>query len=169
MDTLTHQLIVLFPDHTLWVDADPLRLTQVISNLLNNAVKYTPPGGRIECTVRDVDGHAVLSVSDTGVGITVEMLPRIFDLFAQADGARTRGRDGLGIGLTLVRRLVQLHGGQVEGRSDGLGRGSEFIVRLPLTQPLCEVPLNAASLPNRALATRKIGYACAPRRPFEIA
>ena len=114
------------------VDADPTRLEQVVSNLLGNANKYTPPGGRIEVSVV-VDGESLsLSIRDTGFGIDPEFLPRVFDLFAQADTSLARERGGLGLGLTLVKRIVELHGGSVEAHSDGPGRGSTFVVRQPI-------------------------------------
>jgi signal transduction histidine kinase/ActR/RegA family two-component response regulator len=114
------------------VSADPARLEQIVTNLLDNAVKYTPPGGRVDVAVTREGPEAVLRVRDTGVGISPELLPRVFDLFVQADRSLDRARGGLGLGLTLVRRLVGLHGGRVEARSDGPGRGSEFLVALPL-------------------------------------
>ena len=114
------------------VDGDEARLTQVFGNLLSNAVKYTHPGGRIEITARR-DGHeAAVRVRDDGVGISPELLPHVFDLFAQGAQGLDRTSGGLGIGLTVTRRLVELHGGSVEARSEGGGRGSEFEVRLPL-------------------------------------
>jgi len=109
-----------------------VRLAQIVANLLNNAAKYTEDGGRISLTARREGSHAMISVRDSGVGIPVEVLPRVFDLFAQADRTYQRAQGGLGIGLTLVRTLVELHGGNVIANSDGVGRGSEFIVRLPL-------------------------------------
>ena len=114
------------------LDADPVRLDQVIANLLNNAAKYTDPGGDIHLTARRDGNEAIISVRDTGVGIEPEKLAGIFDLFVQVEphGKRTQG--GLGIGLTLVKRLTEMHGGRVEARSAGRGHGSEFIVRLPL-------------------------------------
>jgi len=115
-----------------WVSADPTRLEQVLTNLLANAVKYTPAGGEITVTVQRDGDHAVLSVRDTGVGIRPELLPRVFDLFVQADRSLERSAGGLGIGLTLVRQLAQLHGGTVEASSAGPGRGSTFTVRLPI-------------------------------------
>ena len=115
-----------------WVSADPTRLEQILTNLLANAVKYTPPGGEISVTVRRDGERAVLSVRDTGVGIRAELLPRVFDLFVQADRSLERTAGGLGIGLTLVRQLVQLHGGTVEAASAGPGRGSTFTVWLPI-------------------------------------
>jgi len=113
------------------VVGDPARLEQIVSNLLENAVKYTPPGGRVHVAVEADGAYAVLRVRDTGVGIERAMLARIFDLFTQGARALDRSGGGLGIGLTVVRRLVQLHGGTVEAFSAGLGHGSEFIVRLP--------------------------------------
>jgi CheY-like chemotaxis protein len=109
-----------------------VRLAQIVANLLNNAAKYTEEGGRISLAGRREGNHAVISVRDSGVGIPVELLPRVFDLFAQADRSYHRAQGGLGIGLTLVRTLVELHGGTVAAKSDGVGRGSEFTVLLPL-------------------------------------
>jgi PAS domain S-box-containing protein len=124
------------PDAPVLVDADPVRLAQIFGNLLNNAVNYTDRGGHIEVAVRRVADAAIVTVADTGVGIPKKMLPHVFDLFVQVD--RTPGRDmgGLGIGLSLVRSLVELHGGEVEAHSEGEARGSRFVVRLPLTTNL---------------------------------
>jgi CheY-like chemotaxis protein len=110
-----------------------MRIAQAITNLLNNSAKYTDAGGRIEVTARREGSNAVIAVRDNGRGISPDMLPRVFDLFAQASPGADQARGGLGIGLTLVRSLVEMHGGGVEARSAGLGRGSEFIVRLPLS------------------------------------
>jgi CheY-like chemotaxis protein len=126
-----HQLAVSICPEPLTIDADPVRLGQVISNLLINAVN-TENGGQIWLTARPEQGQAVISVRDNGVGIPGDMLPKIFDMFAQLDGTMRRAQGGLGIGLTLARSLVEMHGGTIEARSDGPGRGSEFIVRLPL-------------------------------------
>jgi signal transduction histidine kinase len=115
------------------LEGDPVRLEQVFTNLFTNAVKYTPAGGRVEVSVEEADGEAIVRFKDSGVGISPEMLPRVFDLFAQADRTLDRSQGGLGIGLTLVRNLVELHGGSVSAFSEGLGRGSEFVVRLPRT------------------------------------
>jgi signal transduction histidine kinase/ActR/RegA family two-component response regulator len=125
-------LSVSLPEEVLWVDADPLRLEQVIANLVNNAARYTPAAGHISLNVRRENADVVLRVQDDGVGITAEMLPRIFELFTQADQSLARSNGGLGIGLTIVRNLVELHGGTVTATSDGPGRGSEFVVTLPL-------------------------------------
>jgi PAS domain S-box-containing protein len=127
-----HQLTVSLPDRPLALEGDQARLVQVLVNLLNNAAKYTDPGGRIEVRAAAEGNEAVVRVRDTGVGIPKEMLPRIFDLFTQVEGSRERSLGGLGIGLALVRRLVELHGGTVTAHSDGPGQGSEFVVRLPL-------------------------------------
>ncbi|MFN3648596.1 MAG: PAS domain S-box protein [Armatimonadota bacterium] len=127
-----HELNVSLPEDPLFVSADPTRLHQVIGNLLHNAAKYTPAGGRIEVTVTPRDGEAELTVRDNGVGISPEFLPRLFDLFSQADRSLARTESGLGIGLTMVKRLIELHGGTVAARSDGPGHGSEFRIRLPL-------------------------------------
>jgi PAS domain S-box-containing protein len=114
-----------------WVDGDTTRLEQVVTNLVSNALKFTPTGGTIRIWVGTEDGGAVLRVSDTGVGMGAELLPRIFDLFVQGDQPPERSSGGLGIGLTLVRQLVELHGGRVEARSAGAGQGSVFTIRLP--------------------------------------
>ena len=114
----------------MWVDGDAVRLEQVLTNIVTNAVKYTPPGGRIRVALRADGGDAVLSVEDTGFGISPKLLPFIFDLYVQADRTLDRAQGGLGIGLTLVRRLVELHGGTVVASSDGEGHGSTFTVRL---------------------------------------
>jgi len=114
-----------------WVLADATRMEQVVTNLLENAAKYTPPGGNITVTVRREDGTAVLSIADTGVGMPADLVPRVFDLFVQGDRGLERTEGGLGVGLTLVRRIVELHGGSVEAASEGPGRGSRFTVRLP--------------------------------------
>ncbi|HEY7426719.1 MAG TPA: ATP-binding protein, partial [Gemmataceae bacterium] len=126
-----HTLEVALPKEPVAVTADPVRLAQVILNLLNNAAKYTPEGGRIWLTAAAEGSEAVVRVRDTGVGIPAEMLPKVFDLFTQVDRAIDRSLGGLGIGLTLVRRLTELHGGTVEAFSRGPGQGSEFVVRLP--------------------------------------
>jgi PAS domain S-box-containing protein len=127
-----HHLSVSLPEGPLPLEADQTRLVQVLVNLLNNAAKYTDPGGRIDLRVEREGNEAVVRIRDTGVGIPPEMLPRVFDLFTQVEESRERSQGGLGIGLALVRRLVELHGGTVAAHSAGLGHGSEFVVRLPL-------------------------------------
>jgi signal transduction histidine kinase/ActR/RegA family two-component response regulator len=128
----THSLSVSLPEEPVFLDADPMRLEQVITNLVNNAARYTPQHGHIAVTVTRENTEAVLRVRDDGAGIPADMLPRVFDLFTQADRSLARSEGGLGIGLTIVRNLVERHGGTVSVESDGPGRGSEFIVRLPL-------------------------------------
>jgi len=127
-----------------WVEGDSTRLEQVLANLLENALKYTAAGGLIALRVCAEDGHAIVSVRDTGRGIEPEMIPRIFDVFTQGPQSLDRAQGGLGIGLTLVKRLVELHGGEVEAKSEGAGRGSEFIVRLPLHAALEVTPIEPA-------------------------
>jgi PAS domain S-box-containing protein len=132
IDARRHTLEIKLPADRLTVAADPVRLAQVLWNLLNNAAKYTPAGGRIWLTAVKEQNEAVLRVGDTGLGIPPEMLPRVFDLFTQMERTLARAEGGLGIGLTLVRRLTEMHGGTVQAFSGGPGRGSEFIVRLPV-------------------------------------
>jgi PAS domain S-box-containing protein len=127
-----HTLDIDVPDERLVVDGDEVRLSQVVQNLLHNAAKYTPEGGRIKMSARREAGEAVIGVRDNGIGMTPETLSTAFELFKQADQGLERSQGGLGVGLTLVQRLVRMHDGSVEARSDGPGRGSEFIVRLPL-------------------------------------
>jgi len=127
-----HQLEVRLPPNPVWVEGDPNRLEQVIVNILTNACKYTPDGGRVELELTHSLTTATIIVRDSGVGIASEMLPRVFELFAQADHSLDRSKGGLGIGLTLVQKLVEMHGGQIGAHSDGLGRGSTFTIELPL-------------------------------------
>ena len=130
IDARRHRLEVNLPEAPVPVEADPVRLAQVLWNLLNNAAKYTPDGGRITLEVERSDG-AVVRIRDTGMGIAPEMLPKVYDLFTQMERTLDRSEGGLGIGLTLVRRLTEMHGGTVAATSEGLGQGSEFVVRLP--------------------------------------
>ncbi len=126
-----HQVQVVLPAEPLWVEGDPVRLVQIIVNLLNNATKYTPERGRIEVSASAEGGEVVVRVKDNGIGIPAAQLSQIFDLFAQLDLGTERAQGGLGIGLALVRRLVDLHGGTITAFSNGPGTGSEFVVRLP--------------------------------------
>jgi CheY-like chemotaxis protein len=137
------------------VEGDPVRLEQVISNLLHNAIKYTPPGGRIAVRVGQEGKEAVVRVRDDGVGIPPEMLPHIFDLFTQVESSLPRSQGGLGLGLPLVRSLVELHGGRVTVESEGPSRGSEFVVRLPLAR--AEEPDAAADARRTAPAGSAAG------------
>jgi signal transduction histidine kinase len=159
LDTRKHQFSVSLPAEPLRLEADAARLAQILGNLLNNAAKYTPAGGRVELTATREGGDIVIRVRDTGVGIPAEMLPSIFDLFMQVDRSLDRSEGGLGIGLTLVRSLVALHGGRVAAFSDGPGQGSEFVVHLPA------LPAEAVSnegdsvdcpVPGQAVPSRRI-------------
>ncbi len=145
-----HTLVEDLPASPILIEADGVRLSQVVTNLLNNAAKYTPPHGTITLSVRihqqGSTGEAEICVADTGAGIPREMLSRIFEMFTQVDQARRNAQGGLGIGLTLVKSLVEMHGGRVVARSEGAGRGSEFSVHLPLRQ-------RGARIRERALAT----------------
>ncbi len=127
-----HRVVTELTDQPLWIAADPTRIEQVLTNLLHNAVKYMEPGGTIHVSALAEDDRALLRVRDTGAGITANDLPHIFDLFVQADRSLDRAQGGLGVGLTLVRHLVEMHGGSVTAHSDGEGLGSEFTVRLAL-------------------------------------
>jgi PAS domain S-box-containing protein len=132
IDAERHELIVQLPHDPLWVDGDTVRLAQAISNLLNNAARYTPPEGRIHLTVQPQGNSAIVCVRDTGIGVVREMLPRIFDMFVQAERITKVAQGGMGIGLTLVRRIIEMHGGTVAAQSDGPGTGSEFKIELPM-------------------------------------
>jgi PAS domain S-box-containing protein len=132
IDAAGHELAVSLPEKPVIIEADPTRLSQVLLNLLNNAAKYTEPHGKIWVSAKVQGDQLAISVRDTGVGIPSEMLPNIFEMFAQVDRSLERSQGGLGIGLSLVRGLVRLHGGTVTARSEGPGRGSEFVIRLPL-------------------------------------
>lgn len=133
------QLAQEFPDEPVWVQGDRIRLAQVLGNLLDNAIKFTDPGGQVQVKLWVEDGEARLSVTDTGVGISAEMLPHLFETFAQADRSLDRSAGGLGLGLALVSGLVQLHGGRVTSASEGVNRGATFT----LTLPNAEAPLGA--------------------------
>jgi CheY-like chemotaxis protein/anti-sigma regulatory factor (Ser/Thr protein kinase) len=148
VDERRHAVSVSLPPRPLYVEADPARLEQIIVNVLNNAAKYTAPGGRIGVAVAQEGDEVVLRVTDTGIGIPEDMLARIFDLFVQGDQSLAHTSGGLGIGLTLVYRLVKLHHGRVEAQSDGPGRGSQFTVALPLNRR-APTPADPASVPAR--------------------
>ncbi|MBK7974534.1 MAG: PAS domain S-box protein [Deltaproteobacteria bacterium] len=132
IESAEHTLALELPTVPVYLDADAVRLSQVFANILNNAARYSECGGRIRLSATVDGGHALVRIADHGLGIPHEMLPRVFDLFTQVDRSLARSSSGLGIGLTLVKRLVELHGGTVEARSEGVGLGSEFVVRLPL-------------------------------------
>jgi PAS domain S-box-containing protein len=131
MDARQHDFSVSLPTGPVWVDADPARLEQIVVNLLNNAAKYTDAGGLVRLSVSQEGSGAVIRVRDNGAGIAPEMLPRIFDLFTQVDGTVSRSHGGLGVGLALVRTLVEMQDGRVQAQSGGPGKGSEFTVKLP--------------------------------------
>jgi CheY-like chemotaxis protein/anti-sigma regulatory factor (Ser/Thr protein kinase) len=145
------QLEVSLPAAPIYLDADRVRLAQVIDNLLNNATKYTADGGCIWLEVQAGEGEAMIRVRDNGIGIPAEILPHVFDPFVQADHSLARSQGGLGLGLGLVRGLVEMHGGRVTASSPGAGLGSEFLVRLPLSG----APISAASAPKRAEVLRR--------------
>ena len=145
-----HELKVSLPPGRVPVNGDPSRLQQVIVNLLNNACKYTAPMGQIRVAVEGTEGEAVVRVEDTGIGLAPEMLEGIFKLYAQAADGRRHSEGGLGIGLSLVKCLVEMHGGSVTAESDGLGRGSTFVVRLPVREA---IPAQGpAPVPEKATA-----------------
>jgi signal transduction histidine kinase len=135
IDGRGHELTVQLPTDPVRLEADPTRLEQVIANLLNNAAKYTMPGGHIRVQAAQEGNEAVVRVGDNGIGVPPDVLDRVFEPFVQSEGSLARSEGGLGIGLTLVRSLVEMHGGRVEAHSPGLGQGSEFVVRLPARAP----------------------------------
>ncbi|MEY4514696.1 MAG: hypothetical protein RLZZ450_6818 [Pseudomonadota bacterium] len=146
-----------------WVNADPVRIEQVVNNLINNAIKYTAAGGHIDVSVDGEDGLAVLRVRDTGVGLAPEMIERVFDLFTQVEGSLDRSKGGMGIGLTLVRSLISLHGGTVSAESAGLGQGSVFTVRLPLVIGAIDPRDEAAERSNDGQRKDDSGTVSVPR------
>jgi CheY-like chemotaxis protein/two-component sensor histidine kinase len=159
IEDCNHRLTVALPDHPVLLEVDPARMAQVLSNLLNNAAKYTDEGGEIAMTAEQQGREVVIRVRDNGTGIAPELLPHIFDMFTQADQTLSRSRGGLGIGLTLVRSLVEMHQGHVTARSGGTGKGSEFTIRLPVSRdaapaaPGDEPPVDGAidQLPRRRI------------------
>ena len=163
IESCGHELEVELPDEEIHLHADPVRVSQILVNLLNNAAKFTPTGGRISLTVEALHGPAgghevVIRVRDTGMGISEDIQARIFEMFSQGDGSPLHGTAGLGVGLTLVRSLAQMHGGSVDVFSEGLGRGSEFIVRLPAVDPSRAIPETPPPPPpkKKAAVKRKI-------------
>jgi CheY-like chemotaxis protein len=149
-----HRLSLTLPEHPVELGADRTRVAQVLSNLLHNAAKYTEPNGDISLTAATEGEEIVISVRDSGIGIEPEMLTKIFDMFMQVDRSFERSQGGLGIGLTLAQRLVELHGGRLEARSEGLGKGAEFTVRLPITR-MEKAAAGPAPLPAQAEAGRR--------------
>jgi PAS domain S-box-containing protein len=155
-----HELTINVPPEPIYLDADPTRLSQIISNLLHNAAKYTEKAGHIWLSAEQQGTEAVLSVRDTGIGIAAEHLPHLFKMFTQLTPALERSLGGLGVGLALVRGLVELHGGTVEAHSGGVGRGSEFIVRLPIAEAPTPGPQEAGQAPVQAGAESASGRTC---------
>jgi PAS domain S-box-containing protein len=156
LDRKDHELTILLPEENLTLNADPLRLAQVLSNLLTNSAKYTDAGGKIELAAR-VEDELIISVKDNGIGIPTEQLHRLFMMFSQVSPFSARAEGGLGIGLALVKGLMDLHGGSVEARSGGSGKGSEFIVRLPLTETASATPdSKPAELPTAMPAKLRV-------------
>jgi CheY-like chemotaxis protein len=153
LEARRHEWAVSAPASPVRLLADPTRLEQVLTNLLNNAARYTPEGGRIRLTAATEGGEAVVRVRDTGIGIPPEMLSRIFGLFAQVERPQERAGGGLGIGLSLVKSLTELHGGSVEAHSAGPGQGSEFVVRWPL--PTQGAPEGVPAPPQGPAATER--------------
>jgi signal transduction histidine kinase/CheY-like chemotaxis protein len=154
VDARRHSLLVSLPDEPIEVEVDPLRLRQVFSNLLTNAAKYMEPNGQIEVSARFGDGGVYLSVKDRGIGLEPDSLGRVFEMFAQVKGTLDRAEGGLGIGLALVKGLVELHGGRVTASSDGLGKGSEFRVWLP--SPARRGDAAADDNPQRSLLSSRV-------------
>jgi PAS domain S-box-containing protein len=153
-----HQLTVERPPEEAWIEGDPVRLSQALTNLLNNAAKYTDPGGRIELAASRSDGDAVIRVRDSGIGIDPMMLPHVFDLFVQVAERSEVSAGGVGIGLTLAKRIVELHGGRLDALSAGVGLGSEFVIRLPVVEAgraqSSKVPRAGEKSPARPTALR---------------
>jgi PAS domain S-box-containing protein len=155
LDERHHELTMELPDGPIPVSADAVRIGQVLSNLLNNAAKYTPPGGRVSVRARREEDQAVIRVRDNGDGISPEVLPHIFDLFVQEGRTRERASNGLGLGLTLVRYLIERHGGSVQAHSSGPGQGSEFVIRLPSMRASAALP-SAGGQARNAHAARRV-------------
>ena len=132
IDERRHDLALDLREEAMPLHADPTRLEQIFVNLLTNAARYTDHGGRIELSAGRENGHVVIRIKDNGLGIPPEKLPQMFEMFAQGDRALARSEGGLGVGLTIVRSLTEMHGGTVQAHSEGQGKGSEFIVRLPV-------------------------------------
>jgi PAS domain S-box-containing protein len=155
----SHELNIAVPEAPILLDVDPARMAQVLSNLLNNAAKYTDEGGKISLSATRTGHDVLIKVRDNGIGIPADLLPRVFDMFTQADQSLSRSRGGLGIGLTLVRSLVEMHNGRVSAQSEGIGNGSEFTIRLPVAQkrsnekngPHTESEREVKALPRRRI------------------
>ncbi len=161
IDSRGHRLTVSIAPEPIWIEADPLRMVQVVGNLLNNAAKYSRTPGQIHLSARAEGSQAVIRVADSGVGIPADMLERIFDIFQQVNPTLARSEGGLGIGLTLVRRLVELHGGTIRASSSGAGQGSEFEVRLPAVvrrklQPAAAAPAQSSEAAGQPIDRHRV-------------
>jgi PAS domain S-box-containing protein len=154
MERSRHRVEVELPEAPIWLDVDPTRVAQVFANVLNNAAKYTESAGVIRITAWTEATEAVVSIRDNGIGISPDMLPRVFEMFTQGHPTREGSQGGLGIGLSLVRRLVELHGGRVEARSEGPGRGSEFLIHLPVHGAPAAVEAPTQELPKAVVSRR---------------
>ena len=150
------------PPRPLWVVADATRLAQAFSNLLNNAAKYTERGGQIRVSMATADNTASVTVADTGLGIEPRMLPLVFEMFTQLQAHRDRAQGGLGIGLTLAKRLIELHGGTIKAQSEGVGRGSRFTVRLT-TAPAPAPEAEVAAAPTPVASDSRPAACSSPR------
>jgi two-component system CheB/CheR fusion protein len=155
LDARMHQFIVSLPRTPIWLQADPNRLAQVFANLLDNAAKYTEEGGKVWLMAEANDHEVVIRIRDTGIGMSPDMLTRAFELFAQGDHSLDRSQGGLGIGLTLVRSIVQMHGGSVQALSEGTGKGTEFVLRLPILSDV-PTPREAPKEDRRRLPAKRI-------------
>jgi CheY-like chemotaxis protein/two-component sensor histidine kinase len=156
-DERRHALDISLPDEPVWIDGDPTRLAQVVGNLLNNACKYTLPSGQIALAMMHDGAEARITVKDTGIGIHPEDLPRMFEMFAQVHHDQVLAQGGLGIGLSLVKRLVEMHGGTIDAHSEGPGTGSTFEVRLPILAEPSALPSETMGKPS-ALAADGINH-----------
>jgi CheY-like chemotaxis protein len=154
--SMNQELRIAIPEEPVMLYADPARLTQVLGNLLNNACKFSNRGGKVWLTVAPENGDVDIRVRDNGIGMTQDEIPRVFDMFTQLDTSLERSRDGLGIGLTLVRTLVELHGGSITVHSEGRGRGSEFVVRLPRVAKGETMPATNHDAPAPVVPRRRI-------------
>jgi PAS domain S-box-containing protein len=155
MQARRHELLLrLTPQHTM-VGGDRTRLVQAISNVLNNAVKYTPPGGRITCSLAVAGDHACIQIADNGIGMAPELIPLVFDIFTQGERTSDRAQGGLGLGLALVKSIVDLHGGTIQATSEGVGKGSNFEIALPLLEAQEEIPISAPTLEANNRVTGK--------------
>ena len=156
MDDKQHDVAITVPGRPVMVSGDPVRLEQVLVNLLTNAAKYTDPGGNITVSMRAHGDHVEMRVRDDGIGLEPETIDQVFDLFAQARRGLDRSQGGLGIGLTVVRSLVELHGGAIVAQSEGMGRGSEFIVTLPLAQGMADERTQGDAAPEARMVPRHV-------------